>query len=232
MASGPDGLSQPVHEVRMRFDVKVPMRDGVELSTDIYLPATDQPVPVVLIRTPYNNNNEAIVHDCMYFAARGYGVVTQDVRGRWDSDGDWYPFVHEAEDGFDTPGMGGPAAVVQRQRRHRRRLVRGHGTVAGGAAAQPLSEGHGAARRVLGLLSQLGVHRRRLSTRVQSALGRHSDVHAHQPGAVPVAAGGKPPERPALASAVEHHGRQGGPRLAGVAGLDRAPRITTTTGAA
>ena len=59
-------------------------------------------VPVVLIRTPYNNNNEAIVHDCMYFAARGYGAVTQDVRGRWDSDGDWYPFVHEAEDGFDT----------------------------------------------------------------------------------------------------------------------------------
>ena len=102
MTGAPGSLSQPVHEVSMRFDVKVPMRDGVALSTDVYLPAVDRPVPVVLIRTPYNNNNEAIVHDCMYFAARGYGAVTQDVRGRWDSDGDWYPFVHEAEDGFDT----------------------------------------------------------------------------------------------------------------------------------
>ena len=102
MAGDPGSLSQPVHDVSMRYDVSVPMRDGVALSTDIYLPATDQPPPVVLIRTPYNNNNEAIVHDCMYFATRGYAVATQDVRGRWDSDGDWYPFVHEAEDGFDT----------------------------------------------------------------------------------------------------------------------------------
>ena len=102
MASDPGSLSQPVHDVSMRYDVSVPMRDGVALSTDIYLPAIDRPLPVVLIRTPYNNNNEAIVHDCMYFATRGYAVATQDVRGRWDSDGDWYPFVHEAEDGFDT----------------------------------------------------------------------------------------------------------------------------------
>lgn len=102
MASNPEGLSQPVHEVSMQYDVRVPMRDGIALSTDFYFPAIDRPVPVVLIRTPYNNNNEAIVHDCMYFASRGYAVATQDVRGRWDSDGDWYPFVHEAEDGFDT----------------------------------------------------------------------------------------------------------------------------------
>ena len=86
----------------MRHDVKVAMRDGVELSTDLYLPDIDDPVPVILIRTPYNNNDEPVVELCIYFASRGYAVVSQDVRGRWDSDGEWYPLKHEAQDGFDT----------------------------------------------------------------------------------------------------------------------------------
>ena len=95
-------VSQPVHKVKMMFDVKAPMRDGVTLSTDIYLPDTDGPFPTVLLRTPYNNNNEGIVRDCIYFASRGYAAVAQDVRGRWDSEGEWYPFINEAEDGFDA----------------------------------------------------------------------------------------------------------------------------------
>ena len=95
-------VSQPSHKVKMRFDVQVPMRDGVKLSTDIYFPDVTGPVPTVLIRTPYNNNNDGVVEDCMFFASRGYAVATQDVRGRWDSEGEWYPFMHEAQDGFDT----------------------------------------------------------------------------------------------------------------------------------
>ena len=95
-------ISQPVHNVKMKFGVEVPMRDGVNLSTDIYMPDVTGTVPAILIRTPYNNNAEGVVEDCMYFASRGYAVVVQDARGRWDSDGEWYPFIHEAEDGFDT----------------------------------------------------------------------------------------------------------------------------------
>ena len=95
-------ISQPLHKVKMRFDVKVPMRDGVNLSTDIYFPDVAGSVPTILIRTPYNNNNDGVVEDCMFFASRGYAVATQDVRGRWDSEGEWYPFMHEAQDGFDT----------------------------------------------------------------------------------------------------------------------------------
>ena len=95
-------ISQPKHKVKMRFDVQVAMRDGVKLSTDIYSPDVASPVPTILIRTPYNNNNEGVVEDCMFFASRGYAVATQDVRGRWDSEGDWYPFMYEAQDGFDT----------------------------------------------------------------------------------------------------------------------------------
>ena len=95
-------LSKPIHGVKMMLGIDVPMRDGVALSTDIYLPDTDEPSPAILIRTPYNNNAEGMVEECMYFASRGYAAVCQDVRGRWDSAGEWYPFVHEAQDGYDT----------------------------------------------------------------------------------------------------------------------------------
>ena len=225
MASAPGSLSQPVHEVSMRFDVKVSMRDGVALSTDIYLPAMDQPVPMVLIRTPYNNNNEAIVHDCMYFATRGYGVATQDVRGRWDSDGDWYPFVHEAEDGFDTMEWIGQQPWCN-----------GNIGTAGGSyvamvqwQAAPLRS-----RFLKAMVPRVGYsdfyHNwvytgGAFQLAFNLRLGRRSDVHPHEPGAVPVAARGEPPEHTALAFAAQHHGRQGGPRLAGVAGLDRAPGL-------
>jgi putative CocE/NonD family hydrolase len=102
MVAGTAAVSRPIHRVRMMYDLKVPMRDGVKLSTDVYLPDVREPVPAILIRTPYNNNAEGVVESCMYFASRGYAVVSQDTRGRWDSDGEWYPFINEANDGFDT----------------------------------------------------------------------------------------------------------------------------------
>ena len=90
------------NEVEMRLDVKVPMRDGVELSADIYLPAREGPFPVVLIRTPYSNNTEGLIEKARRLAGRGYACVAQDVRGRWDSDGGYYAFHQESKDGFDT----------------------------------------------------------------------------------------------------------------------------------
>ncbi len=88
--------------VRMRTDVKVPMRDGVELSTDVYLPDADGRFPTVLMRTPYENSVDAWVQKGRRLASLGYVCVMQDVRGRYDSDGEFYPFVNEASDGFDT----------------------------------------------------------------------------------------------------------------------------------
>jgi putative CocE/NonD family hydrolase len=78
------------------------MRDGVRLSTDVYLPDAPGPFPVILIRTPYGKNVDYQVEDGVYFAARGYAVAIQDVRGRYDSEGAWTPFLHEAEDGYDA----------------------------------------------------------------------------------------------------------------------------------
>lgn len=89
------------HEVDMQLDVKVPMRDGVHLSTDIYRPKTSGQFPTVLIRTPYSNNIEAVIAKGRRLANNGYVCVIQDVRGRWDSEGEYYPF-REGPDGHDT----------------------------------------------------------------------------------------------------------------------------------
>ena len=82
-------LSQPEYEVTLSYDVKVAMRDGVKLSTDIYRPKAPGKYGVVVIRTPYDNNSENNVRSAMYFAKRGFAVVVQDCRGREDSEGEW-----------------------------------------------------------------------------------------------------------------------------------------------
>jgi putative CocE/NonD family hydrolase len=91
-----------MYRIRTRLGVPVPMRDGVRLSTDVYLPDAPGPFPVILIRTPYSNNIDPQVQDAVFFAQRGYAVAVQDVRGRYDSEGEWSPFVHEAQDGYDA----------------------------------------------------------------------------------------------------------------------------------
>jgi putative CocE/NonD family hydrolase len=90
------------YEVRMQFDVPVPMRDGVHLSADVYLPEAPGPFPAVLVRTPYDNNSGALIEKGRRLANRGYAVVVQDCRGRFDSQGVYYPFANEGADGFDT----------------------------------------------------------------------------------------------------------------------------------
>lgn len=86
---------------RVSYDLRVPMRDGVELSADVYLPPTgDGPWPALLCRTPYDNMRQA--EEAVWFAVRGYAVVAQDVRGRGDSDGRFEMWGQEAQDGHDT----------------------------------------------------------------------------------------------------------------------------------
>ena len=100
------GRKPKYDEVLIRPNVLVPMRDGVKLATDIYLPASDgkvadEPMPALLARTPYDkgpSNNTA----AMRLARHGYMVVWQDVRGRFASEGEFLPFIQEAEDGYDT----------------------------------------------------------------------------------------------------------------------------------
>ncbi len=88
--------------MRTEHNVRIPMRDGVTLSADIYRPDSGERFPTLLLRTPYSNNAPDEIQNSAWFAARGYVVVNEDVRGRYDSDGEFYPFRHEADDGYDT----------------------------------------------------------------------------------------------------------------------------------
>jgi uncharacterized protein len=92
---------QPNYGIEMRLDVPVPARDGVALSTDLYLPKAAGRVPTVLMRSPYSNNTEPLVEKGRRLANHGYACAIQDCRGRWDSGGEYYPF-REGTDGFDT----------------------------------------------------------------------------------------------------------------------------------
>lgn len=93
-------LSQPTFEVVVERDTPIPMRDHLALATDIYRPQGAGSFPVVLVRTPYDKNMSEL--QARFFARRGYIYAVQDCRGRFASPGIWEPFMHEAEDGYDT----------------------------------------------------------------------------------------------------------------------------------
>ncbi len=83
----------------------VPMRDRVGLATDVYLPAhdgkpLDRKLPAILTRTPYGRTGSDGLG--RYYAARGYAVIVQDTRGRYDSEGVWHMLSDDGPDGVDT----------------------------------------------------------------------------------------------------------------------------------
>jgi len=93
--------AQESTNVEVRTEVKIPMRDGVELSANIFLPKTEGKYPVILIRSPYGKG-DAKYGDGLFYAGRGYVVVSQDCRGKGSSQGAWEPFANERNDGKDT----------------------------------------------------------------------------------------------------------------------------------
>jgi len=98
-------LPPPRNRVRVEKKLRVPMPDGTHLATDHYFPDAPGRFPTILLRTPYGRDPSAgllgIVHTfaAQRFAERGYHVLIQDVRGRFDSEGAFIPFVNEARDG-------------------------------------------------------------------------------------------------------------------------------------
>ena len=80
--------------------IKMPLSDGVLLDNDLYLPDTSGSYPVILIRTPYGKHQFRTW--ARHFAASGFGVLVQDVRGKFGSGGAFVPFVNEKQDGLQT----------------------------------------------------------------------------------------------------------------------------------
>ena len=93
-------------EIRVEFGQRVPMRDGIMLSADIYRPIDSsdksRKYPVILTRTPYMKLSERMLAPAKFFAERGYVFVAMDVRGRGDSDGTFVPYFNEGHDGYDA----------------------------------------------------------------------------------------------------------------------------------
>ena len=99
--------SHQQYGVERHANVMLPMRDGVRLATDLYVPTLNGvrvpgQFPVILERTPYDKASPGNATNGAYFARRGYVCAIQDVRGRFASEGEWYPFAREAPDGYDT----------------------------------------------------------------------------------------------------------------------------------
>ncbi|HET8669902.1 MAG TPA: CocE/NonD family hydrolase, partial [Candidatus Saccharimonadales bacterium] len=94
--------SESTHRVVIEKDVPMRTRDGVTLYADVYRPDAPGRFPVLVMRTPYDKSVDMALTEKNYFPSRGYVVVVQDTRGRFLSEGEFYPFIHEAEDGYDT----------------------------------------------------------------------------------------------------------------------------------
>ena len=89
--------------VKARYHQSVEMRDGVALTTDIYLPDSEGEYPTLLVRDIYSNGSTAVRQRYAKFAtSNGYAFVFQSARGRYDSEGRWYPYFQEINDGDDT----------------------------------------------------------------------------------------------------------------------------------
>ncbi len=89
--------------LRAIYHYGVRMRDGVELATDVYLPDAEGVFPTLLVRDIYTNGTNAVRQRYAKFAtANGYAFVFQSARGRYDSEGHWYPYFQEINDGDDT----------------------------------------------------------------------------------------------------------------------------------
>ena len=94
--------AQQSYAVITQNGVAMKTRDGVTLYSDIYRPKADGKFPVILMRTPYDKSVGWAAASAYQIATHGYVVVIQDVRGRYTSEGEWYPFRHESNDGYDA----------------------------------------------------------------------------------------------------------------------------------
>jgi putative CocE/NonD family hydrolase len=108
LAAGPEkasnkGSAQNQIQPAIKQTVEIPMRDGVTLRADIWRPSSDGRFPVLVYRTPYGRKfAEKDFTTFEHAVERGYAVLIQDVRGRYDSGGEFRPYENEGHDGFDT----------------------------------------------------------------------------------------------------------------------------------
>jgi uncharacterized protein len=100
-----EGVRPAQYAVETERGVRMTASDGVMLAADIHRPKTVGPAPTILVRIPFSRtfrNTLGADASARFWASRGYIVVVQGTRGRYDSGGDFYPLRHERQDGIDT----------------------------------------------------------------------------------------------------------------------------------
>ncbi len=102
LALAANAYAKDKYPVTVETNVAMKTRDGVTLDADIYRPDAEGKFPVILERTPYDKRISRSVRSCLRFAAEGYVCIRQDVRGRFTSEGGWYPWKYESQDGYDA----------------------------------------------------------------------------------------------------------------------------------
>ena len=112
----------PGLDVTVERDVEAVMRDGTVLRSDVFRPETETDLPVLMMRTIYDKRSGTPTFGSAHpawFAAQGYVVVAQDCRGRYASEGEFYPYLTEMEDGYDSvewaaglPGSDGKVGLM------------------------------------------------------------------------------------------------------------------------
>ena len=98
-----DGFQEEC-DIRLLHGLHVPLRDGVRLSADVYVPQSGGPFPTIVTRTPYESGRDVFTELGVWWAERGYAFVVQDCRGRFESEGTFHAYFPDIEDGYDTLG--------------------------------------------------------------------------------------------------------------------------------
>jgi putative CocE/NonD family hydrolase len=93
--------AQPRQPIVKLLHVAVPMRDGVRLYANVFLPSERAHVPAILVRTPYGKG-EGLSPNYQALLDHGFAVMVEDVRGRYESEGEFEPLTQEPADGDDT----------------------------------------------------------------------------------------------------------------------------------
>jgi uncharacterized protein len=100
-----DGVRAADHSIEVEEAVGFTTSDGVLLMANVFRPRSAAKVPTILVRIPFSKTFTTSLASQVvgrFWASRGYNVVIQGTRGRYESGGDFYPMLHERQDGLET----------------------------------------------------------------------------------------------------------------------------------
>ena len=154
------------HAVKFEPNIPVMLRDGTITYADVFRPDASGKFPAILQRTPYDKSASMSTADspldAIHTAMNGYAVVIQDVRGRYNSDGEFYTFINEIDDGYDSVEWVAGQPWCTGKVGHEWRVICWRHAVAGCQGQATLTDSHRTRSHRLRLPRRMGLARRRV----------------------------------------------------------------------